>query len=109
VESNRPAVDVLQCVLTLRDSRIRRIRNGGRLQTVERLTITSLEGEVSEPCGAEAGRHCWLYTEVAAIDADVLGTGEKDGEGNIVVYMDNVHVQRIAIIDPQWSHKYRYS
>jgi hypothetical protein len=25
---------------------------------------------------------------------------EKDGEGNVVAYVDNVHAQRIAIIDP---------
>jgi hypothetical protein len=56
VESNRLAADVLQCVLTLCNSRIRRITNGGRLQTVVRLTITSLEGEASGRCGAEARR-----------------------------------------------------
>jgi hypothetical protein len=27
-----------------------------------------------------------------AIVVDVLGTDEKDGEGNIIAYMDNVHI-----------------
>jgi hypothetical protein len=67
---------------------------------VERLVITSLEGEASEPCGTEAGWHRWLYAEAATIAVDVSGTDEKDGEGNVVAYMDNVHAQRIAIIDP---------
>jgi hypothetical protein len=36
VECNRSVVPVLQCGLGLRDSQIRRIRNGGGLETVER-------------------------------------------------------------------------
>jgi hypothetical protein len=52
VECNRPPAPVLQCSLARHDFRIWWIRNCGALETVEKLAITSLEGEASRPGGA---------------------------------------------------------
>jgi hypothetical protein len=65
VECNQPAAPILQCGLGFRDFWIRRIRNGVGLETVERYTITSLEGDASSR--AKAGRRPLIYAEVVVI------------------------------------------